>query len=291
MNWEDHRINISSGNINVPLTAVATDGSFNSYFNSTNEAVKLLNIKKTTLIRYINLMNHPIYSPALEKDLFIIDASKPRTNSEPQYSNTNHLKPITGFILESLEIGLLYAYLSDKETLFGIFDTPGQAALKLDNKKDCKYINRYINKERLVIVGENRTPVYFLMHPSWYEDKIGRNKSRGKVQISSLNRSIVLVDNLEKTALEFTTVSDLLAYLGLNTRDTAFVKKYMNPTKTYKKRYEFFYTEEFKGIITNKGPRRQNSMKKIIKFLYKSTCSLLLSFVNLTRFWKKEALY
>lgn len=36
----------------------------------------------------------------------------------------------------------------------------------------------------------------------------------------------------------------------------------MNPTKIYKKRYEFFYTEEFKGIITNKGPRRQNSMKK-----------------------------
>lgn len=63
------------------------------------------------------------------------------------------------------------------------------------------------------------------MHPSWYEDKIGRKKSRGKVKISSLNRSIVLVDNLEKTALKFTTVSDLLAYLGLHTRDTAFVKK------------------------------------------------------------------
>ena len=248
-------------------------------------------------------MNHPIYSPALEKDLFIIDASKPRTNSEPQYSNTNHLKPITGFILESLEIGLLYAYLSDKETLFGIFDTPSQAELKLDNKKDCKYINRYINKERLVIVGENRTPVYFLMHPSPKGSPKGLGMKKKsveirverlvltqgrKVQISSLNRSIVLVDNLEKTALprtlkgrdpegtpkgprrdpegtpkgEFTTVSDLLAYLGLNTRDTAFVKKYMNPTKTYKKRYEFFYTEEFKGIITNKGPRRQNSMKK-----------------------------
>ncbi len=36
----------------------------------------------------------------------------------------------------------------------------------------------------------------------------------------------------------------------------------MNPTKIYKKRYEFFYTEEFKGNITNKGPRRLNSMKK-----------------------------
>jgi hypothetical protein len=94
------------------------------------------------------------------------------------------------------------------------------------------------------------------MHPIWYKDNTGRNKSRGIVQNSSLNRSIVLVDNLKNTALEFTTVSDLLAYLGLDTRATAFVKKYMNPTKLYKKRYEFYYSENFTGVITNKGPRR-----------------------------------
>lgn len=56
--------------------------------------------------------------------------------------------------------------------------------------------------------------------------------------------------------MEFTTVSYLLAYLGLDTRATAFVKKYMNPTKLYKKRYEFYYSENFTGVITNKGPRR-----------------------------------
>ena len=113
--------------------------------------------------------------------------------------------------------------------MFGLFDTPGEAALKLDNKKDCKYINRYINKERLVEVGANCTPVYFVMHPIWYKDNTAccarqggaRNKSRGIVQNSSLNRSIVLVDNLKNTALEFTTVSDLLAYFGLDTRATA----------------------------------------------------------------------
>jgi hypothetical protein len=64
-----------------------------------------------------------------------------------------------------LDIGLLYAYHSDKVTLFGVFETPGQAALNLDNKKDCKYINRYINKERLVEVGDDCIPVYFVMHP------------------------------------------------------------------------------------------------------------------------------
>ncbi len=142
--------------------------------------------------------------------------------------------------------------------MFSIFKTPGQAALKLDNKKDSKYINRYINKERLVEVGGECTPVYFVKHSEWYKDYTGRNKSRGIVQNSSLNRSIVLVDNLKNTALEFTTISDLLAYLGLNTKDTAFVKKYMNPTKLYKKRYMFYYSEDFTGVITNKGPRRLN---------------------------------
>jgi hypothetical protein len=241
---------------------VAKDGSLSSYFNSTNEAAKLLEIKRTSLIRYTNLINHSIYSPALDKEVFIIDASKPRTDNNPQFHNRDHLKPISGINLETLKIGLLYAYLSDKVTLFGLFDTPGEAALKLDNKKDCKYINRYINKERLVEVGVNCTPIYFVMHPIWYKDNTGRNKSRGIVQNSSLNRSIVLVDNLKNTALEFTTVSDLLAYLGLDTRATAFVKKYMNPTKLYKKRYEFYYSENFTGVITNKGPRRILLKKK-----------------------------
>ncbi len=105
MNWENRKIQISLGNINVPLTAVAKDGSFNSYFNSTNEAVKLLTIKRTTLIRYTNLIIHSVYSPALDKEVFIIDASKPRTENNPQYYNTNHLEPIFGINLESLDIG------------------------------------------------------------------------------------------------------------------------------------------------------------------------------------------
>ena len=64
------------------------------------------------------------------------------------------------------EAELLYAYYSDKVILFDIFDNPVKAALKLDNKKDNRYISRYINKERLVEVGVNSTPVYFVMHPS-----------------------------------------------------------------------------------------------------------------------------
>jgi hypothetical protein len=43
-------------------------------------------------------------------------------------------------------------------------------------------------------------------------------------------------------------------YLGRNAlTDTGYVKKYMNPTKLYKGRYEFHYQDEFTGTITGKG--------------------------------------
>ena len=44
-------------------------------------------------------------------------------------------------------------------------------------------------------------------------------------------------------------------YLGRKgITDTGYVKKYMNPTKLYKGRYEFHYLDEFTGTITGKGP-------------------------------------
>lgn len=46
-------------------------------------------------------------------------------------------------------------------------------------------------------------------------------------------------------------------YLGRNAlTDTGAPgkKKYMNPTRLYKGRYEFHYQDEFTGTITGKGP-------------------------------------
>jgi hypothetical protein len=97
--------------------------------------------------------------------------------------------------------------------LYGIFDTPSDAALSLDGKSDSKYIRRYINLERPVMVGPNRDTVFFVMHPDWKTDVKGRigvrNPERKK---SSLSKSIVLFDTKNKTALLFNTVSDLLVF-------------------------------------------------------------------------------
>lgn len=94
------------------------------------------------------------------------------------------------------------------------------------------------------------------MNPDLFLNKIDRAKLKGKIQNTSKNKAIVLVDIIENIAILFNTVSDLLFYLGLNTSSTRFVNCYMKSTKIYKGRYEFYYKKDFTGKITSKGPRR-----------------------------------
>ena len=65
-------------------------------------------------------------------------------------------------------------------------------------------------------------------------------------------KGIVLVDTLSNTAVHYDTVKLMLMDLGLKSIGaTGFVKRYMNPTKLYKQRYDFHYAVDFKGIITS----------------------------------------
>lgn len=66
------------------------------------------------------------------------------------------------------------------------------------------------------------------------------------------------MDVINNSALLFETVGDMLGFLGCkSTTRTGFVKKYINPTKLYKNKYEFYYEADFTGTITGKGPRRE----------------------------------
>ena len=225
-------------------------------FSSKNRAAISLGIPKTTLDRYINLKNFTVYSPVLEMDVYLIDPSKPLSEDSPSYTTTDGVMTITEVDLYALEKGKLFALLLDKKSLFGVYNNPSQAAKSLDDKSDSRYISRYINLERPVVVGQDKTPVYFVMNPDWKSDIIGRIAARpGERKKSSRSRSIVLVDVLNQSALVFETVSDMSKYLGRNAlTDTGYVKKYMNPTKLYKGRYEFHYQDGFTGTITGKGP-------------------------------------
>jgi hypothetical protein len=224
-------------------------------FSSKNRAAISLGIPKTTFDRYLNLQNFTVYSPVLDMDIHLIDPSKPLSEDSPNYSSIDKLVPITGIDLYSLTKGKLFAVLLDKKSFFGIYDNPSQAAKILDGKLDSRYISRYINLERPVAVGQEKVLVYFVMNPDWKSDIAGRiaAKSSGR-KLSSKSRSIVLVDILDKNALLFDTISDMSKYLGRKSiTDTVYVKKYMNPTKLYKGRYEFHYQNNYTGIITGKG--------------------------------------
>ena len=241
----------------VPIEVRAKDNTqFLMKFSSKNRAAVSLGIPKTTFDRYINLKNFTIYSPVLEMDVYLIDPSKPLSEDSPSYTTTDKVMAITGVDLYALAKGKLFALLLDKKSLFGVYDNPSQAAKTLDGKSDSRYISRYINLERPVVVGQDETPVYFVMNPDWKSDTTGRISARpGERNKSSRSRSIVLVDVLDSSALVFKTVSDLLRYLGRKTvTDTGFVKGYMNPTRLYKGRYEFHYLEDYTGTITGKGP-------------------------------------
>jgi len=130
-------------------------------FSSTKEASTCLGIPRTSLNRYTNLQNFPLYSPNLGYKVFIVDPNKPIKDTKPLLFKADE-RHICGIDMDSLKKGVLYAFLQDKKTIFGEFKSTHDAALKLDNKKSRHYISRYVNKERLVKVGKDRTKVYFV---------------------------------------------------------------------------------------------------------------------------------
>lgn len=228
------------------------EGNIIGSYNSRNAAVTGLGIPRVTLQRYMNLASYPVYSPVLGVDVYIVDPNMPMSEEQPTYPTQSHLSPIHGVDLHSLPSGSLYALLEDKETVYGQYDSPGEAA-KEDGKSDNKYIRRYINLEQLVKLS-NGIYVYFVMNPEWFNSS-GRKAPR----TAHHTKEVVVVDTLASTytALQFDTVRDVLAWIGLSRSSwgsTGYLKRYMNPTKLYKNRYKFYYVEDFNGIITGKGP-------------------------------------
>jgi hypothetical protein len=135
-------------------------------FPSINSAVIPLGIRKVELVQYLNLKNYSLYSPILQKNLFVIDPNLPLLESKPKYYEPkNTFSQISEIDLFSLDKRKVYAYHLDKKNIFDTYSTPDEAALILDGKKDSKYISKYINLERPVVVSSEKIALYFVMHP------------------------------------------------------------------------------------------------------------------------------
>lgn len=180
-------------------------------------------------------------------DVKIVETNDTLKTRDVKFYSTSKLPVISGVDLNTIEPGKIIALLKDKVTVLGIYNSPGEAAAVLDHKTDNRYISRYINLERLVTVGPNKNEVYFVMNPQYKG-----NISLRKAPKSPHNfKPIVLVDTLKGTALQYSSVKELLAVLGIkSTGTTGIVKRYMNPTRLYKGRYEFHYAKDFKGNLT-----------------------------------------
>lgn len=250
LNWEPGKSVVMSDGLTTE--AWDKDGNLIQSFDSRYAAASGLGIPRVSLQRYLNLSLHSIFSPTLEMDVYIVDPNLPMSDAKPSGPTQTDFGPIQGVDLEALPMGSLFALLEDKETIYAKYATPGEAA-KADGKSDNKYIRRYINLERLVTLS-NGTTVYFVMNPEWFNSRL-----RVAPQSPRNTKGVVVVDTLATThtALEFDTVRDVLAWLGMarsSWGSTGFLKRYINPVKLYKNRYEFYYTQDYKDVITGKGP-------------------------------------
>lgn len=130
--------------------------------------------------------------------MFIVDTSRPLTNKTVSFDDLISLPQITDFDLYSLPIDKLVALNSNKDPVnyYGIFKSPAEAALTLDNKSEYKYISRYINLERTVEVTFNKDLVYFVMNPL-YKNNISLRRTPDSPRNT---KAIVLVDTINNTA-------------------------------------------------------------------------------------------
>ena len=112
--------------------------------------------------------NSFVESPKLEMNVLIRDLSKSISNKPIVFYNTNHIPQITEIDLFNLPKDKLIAFNEDKKSIFNYYKNASEAARILDNKNTSKYINRYINKEKLVLAGNKK--LYFVMHPDYLID-------------------------------------------------------------------------------------------------------------------------
>jgi len=120
---------------------------FNEYA-SINQAKFALGLTEYEIRWNRNRYNHFIYCPKPGIDLRILDTTLQITSYEAPLSSFKNLVPITGINLNNIPMDVIYAYLDDKKTLYGVFNTASEFALSHGLNPWQAY--RYINKERAI---------------------------------------------------------------------------------------------------------------------------------------------
>ena len=103
---------------------------FNEY-PSINRAKSALGLNEYDIRWNRNRFNHFVFCPKPNLELKIVDNTLQTISFSVPLSSHKKLSSITGINLENIPIGVIYAYLEDKETLYEIYKSaaPGGARL------------------------------------------------------------------------------------------------------------------------------------------------------------------
>jgi hypothetical protein len=120
---------------------------FNSY-DSINKAKSALGLTEFAIRWYRNRADQLVLCPKPNLHLRIVDETIQTISSSAPLASFEKLVPIIGINLAEIPEGFIYAYLDDKETLFGVFRSASEFALA--NKLNPWQAFRYINKEKQI---------------------------------------------------------------------------------------------------------------------------------------------
>lgn len=129
MAWYPGYTDGNTDKVAITVTSVNTGEIY--LFSSINQAALMLGLSRSSVMRYLNLINRYVHSPVIG-DVYLFDPNRSiedRVPSQRWLKTSNH---ISGINFDALEKGKLYAFHTDKVTLFGTYTSPGEAAMLLD---------------------------------------------------------------------------------------------------------------------------------------------------------------
>ena len=118
-----------------------------------------------TMMERLNNSKVYTYSPTLNLDVTLLQTGLNYSDQALKgFTITIVDTPITDVDLFSLPDGII-ALLSDKHTKFNVYNSASQAAYLIDGKVEFKYIERYINVNKLVQTSAGS--FYFVKRPDY----------------------------------------------------------------------------------------------------------------------------
>lgn len=223
---------------------------FNSY-DSINKAKSALGLTEFGIRWNRNRADQYVLCPKPNLYLRIVDETIQTISSSAPLASFEKLVPIIGINLEEIPEGFIYAYLDDKETLFGVFRSASEFALA--NNLNPWQAFRYINKEKEIPVEGGILSVFLCCNPLHRENLLNIQDKK--------NWPVVSIDTLDNDMVRFhdnpnAARAELSSLLGISdlkpTR--SFTQSYITgPTRNgqittpskFKKRFKLLWFKDY----------------------------------------------